>query len=590
MTEIKRLFDIPIFQLKKFNLSIAFVTKYDGEWKATSTKDYVDNANAVSRYLVDIGVKPNDKIAIITERTRTEWNITDIGITQVGAQSIPIYNSTSVGDTTYILNHAEVTHCFVSNEELFHKINDLKNNVPTLKNIFSFDKISDCLSLQDLINKGKKLTNQEEVEFIKKAILEDDLATIIYTSGTTDKPKGVMLSHQNIISNLLAAKERLPIIKGQAKVLSFLPVSHIFERMVLYLYQYSGYSIYFAQSTETLTVDMAYVKPNIITVVPRLLEKIHDIIISKGDALSGIKKKLFDWAMNLGYEYNPYGLNGKKYERSLSRARKLVFKKWQAVFGGNIKMIFCGSAYLQPRLARIFCAAGLNVMDGYGLTETSPVISVNSVNGDALIKIGTIGKPINGIEVKIADDGEILIKGPNVMLGYYKDPEKTASSIIKGYFHTGDLGHIDSDGFLSITGRKKENFKTSGGKYINPGKVEGELKKSSFIEQIVVIGEGEKMPAAIIQPNFNLLTEFIDDKKLSRKELIVNSKILEKIQSEIDIVNDSLGQWEKIKRFELTPDEWTTDDGHLTPTLKVRKDIIKTKYYILYNKIYRSFS
>jgi len=593
MTEIKRLFDIPLFQLNNFDLPIAFVTKYHDDWQSISSKDYVDNANSLSRSLIDLGVKPNDKIAIITERTRTEWNITDIGIMQVGAQSVPIYDSTSSNETKYILNHAEVKYCFVSNEQLFNKINDIKEDTPFLEKIISFDKIDGCTSLNDLISHGSALKNQEEVEFIKKAVRENDLATIIYTSGTTDKPKGVMLSHSNIISNILASQNRLPIINGEAKSLSFLPVSHIFERMMLYLYQYNGFSIYYAESIETISSDLAYVKPHVITVVPRLLEKIHDRIIAKGNELNGIKKRLFNWAIELGYRYEPYGKNGKKYERNLSRARKLVFKKWQEALGGNIKVMFCGSAILQPRLARIFCAAELYVMDGYGLTETSPVISVNSTN-EGFLKIGTIGKPLNNVEVIIAKDGEILVKGPNVMLGYYKDQEKTEASIIKGYFHTGDLGKIDSNGFLSITGRKKENFKTSGGKYINPGIIENELKKSPFIERVMVIGESEKMPAAIIQPNFELIIELVKSSEItlepSRSELIKHTIVLDKIQTEIDMVNESLSQWEKIKRFELTKEEWTTEDGHLTPTLKVRRDIIKSKYYILYNKIYRPFS
>lgn len=588
MTEIKRLFDIPNFQLKKYDLPIAFVTKYNGEWQEMSSKEYVENANSLSKSLLELGVQVNDKVAIITNRSRNEWHITDIGLMQVGAQSVPIYDSTSINEMEYIFNHAEVKYCFVATEELFIKINSIKDKIPTLKEIMSFDIIKQCNSLNDLIVVGKGLTNSNEVEAIKSKIKENDLATIIYTSGTTDKPKGVMLSHKNVITNVLATKEVFPIIEDKVvKTLSFLPVSHIFERMMLYLSQYSGFSIYFAESIETISADLNIVKPHIITAVPRLIEKIHDGIIAKGNQLGGIKKRLFNWAIELGYKYEPDGKNGSKYERNLKRARKLIFSKWQAALGGNIKVIYCGSSKLQPKLARIFCAAELYLMDGYGLTETSPVISVNAPHSK-MNKIGSIGKPINSVEVKIAEDGEILAKGPGIMQGYYKDPEKTKQSIKNDYFYTGDLGKLDNEGFLYITGRKKENFKTSGGKYINPSKIEIALKKSNLIEQVVVIGEGEKMPAAIIQPNFEWFKK--EYPNLNNIELTKDSKVLETVQKEIDLVNDALGQWEKIKRFELTTDEWTVASGHLTPTLKVKKDIIKTKYYVLYNKIYRPFS
>lgn len=594
MTTIKRLFDIPEIQLKQHKLSIAFVTKYDGEWQAISSQQYVEKINNLSKSLIKIGVNPTDKIAVITNRTRTEWHIADMAILQIGAQSVPVYDSTSLAELEYIFNHAEVKYCFVANEELFEKVHSIKLKVPTLKDIISFDNIEQCNSIDDLINVGSDLDNYNEVNLIKNNILEDDIATIIYTSGTTDKPKGVMLTHKNIISNIYACESVIPIIKGKnKKSLSFLPVSHIFERMMLYLCQYMGFSIYFAESINTISLDINVVKPHIITAVPRLLEKIHDNIIAKGNELSGIKKKLFDWALELGYNYEPDGKNGSKYERKLKRARKLVFSKWRAALGGNIKVIYCGSAKLQTKISRVFCAAELYVMDGYGLTETSPVISVNTPYKD-MNKIGTIGKPIKNIDVKISEDGEILAKGPSVMLGYYKDRERTKKVIKDGYFHTGDIGNLDSDGFLHITGRKKEIFKTSGGKYINPSKIEISLKKSNLIEQIIVIGEGEKMPAAIIQPNFEYLVKWIKDNKenisLNNENVIKSPKIIALIQSEIDLVNENLGQWEKIKRFELTPDEWTTDAGHLTPTLKVKKDIIKSKYYTLYNKIYRPFN
>ncbi len=589
MNDVKLLFDIPYYQLTQNKQDKAFVTKYDGNWKSTSTNEYITKANSLSRTLQNMDVKVNDKIAIITNRSRVEWHIADIGIMQIGAQTVPIYDSTSQIEMQYIFNHAEVKYCFVSNKALFHKINDILNEVPTLLKIFSFDNFSECDSIHDLIQIGNQLKNQTVVDYIKTTIKPNDLATIIYTSGTTDKPKGVMLTHHNIISNINACLSVLPKSEEQINTLSFLPVSHIFERMMLYVYQFKCYSIYFAESIETISADITFVKPDVLTVVPRLLEKIHDKIIAKGNDLSMIKRKLFNWALKIGYEFEPYGQNGKSYERDLYRARKLIFKKWQEALGGNIKAMYCGSSKLQPRLARIFNAAGIPVFDGYGLTETSPVISVNSPNDNGL-KIGTIGKPINNIDVKIAEDGEILSKGPNNMIGYYKDEEKTKSSFINGYFKTGDLGKIDEDGFLYITGRKKETFKTSGGKYINPSKIENELKKSKFIEQLVVIGESEKMPSAIIQPNFELLKEVLDLEESDTNLVIKNTKVLEKIQEEIDLINKNLGQWEKIKRFELTSDEWSVESGHLTPTMKVKRDIIKSKYYILYNKIYRPSS
>jgi len=589
MTEVNVLFDIPYHQLKNHPLKNTFTTKYNGDWIETSTQEYIDKANALSRTLLDLGIKPNDKIAIITNRNRTEWHITDIGIMQLGAQTVPIYDSTSKIELEYIFNHAEVKFCFVATETLYNKVSEISSKIPTLKKIISFDIIPNKTSLNDLVEIGNNLRNQIEVDAIKKTVKSSDLATIIYTSGTTDKPKGVMLSHSNIISNIDACLSIIPVFKNNVNSLSFLPVSHIFERVILYIYQVSGISIYFAESMETIPADLAYVKPHILTVVPRLLEKIHDKIIEKGNELSSIKKRIFNWAIKIGYDFEPYGQNGKSYERDLYRARKLIFKKWKEVFGGNVEAMYCGSAKLQTRLVRIYNAAGIPVFDGYGLTETSPVISVNTPFENGL-KIGTIGKPVKNVEVIIAEDGEILSKGPNNMLGYYKNEEKTEASFVNGYFKTGDLGKIDDDGFLYITGRKKETFKTSGGKYITPTKIESELRKSLFIEQLVVIGESEKMPAAIIQPNFDLLKDFIGLSDIANDVLIKNEKALSKIQSEIDFVNEELGQWEKIKRFELTPDTWTVDDGHLTPTMKVKRDIIKSKYYILYNKIYRSHS
>jgi len=590
-TEIKRLFDFPYYQLETYNLKKAFSTKYDGKWESISSQEYIDQSNQLSRSLLKLGVQPNDKIAIISTNNRTEWNICDIGILQTGAQSVPIYPTICKEDYEYVLNHSEAIYCFVSDVEVLDKLNQIKENTK-LKGVFTFNQIKGEKSFKELLESGKDTSNQNEVEARKTAVKPSDLATIIYTSGTTGKPKGVMLSHNNIVSNVLASQKNVPLEFGKDKALSFLPVCHIFERMILYLYQFTGTEIYFAESIEKLTENAQEVKPDVMTAVPRLYEKIYDKIILKGEDLSGIKKKLFFWAVNLGLEYKPYGANGWWYEKQLGLARKLIFSKWQAALGGNLKLMVSGSAALQPRLTRIFAAAGMPIMEGYGLTETSPVTSVNFVNVDGVkgFRVGTVGKVIDGVEVKIAETGEILIKGPNVMQGYYKDPVKTAEVLKDGYFHSGDKGELDIDGFLKITGRTKEMFKTSGGKYVIPPLLEGELKQSLFIEQIMVVGENEKMPAAIIQPNFEYLKDWAKDNKISftsNEDLIKNEKVIAKIQEAIDNCNCQFGKWEQIKRFELTPDEWSIDGGHLTPTMKMKRAVILKIYKDLYEKIYR---
>ncbi|WP_299438835.1 long-chain fatty acid--CoA ligase [uncultured Aquimarina sp.] len=589
MNTITRLFDFPHYQLEKYNLDKALITKYDGEWVATSTKEYVEKANKISRGLLRLGVKPNDKVAIISTNNRTEWNIVDIGVLQIAAQDVPIYPTISQEDYEYVLNHSESVYCFVSDDEVLQKVKNIKDNVPSLKGVYSFNDLDGCDSWNKVLELGTDDSNQEEVEKLMASVKEDDLATLIYTSGTTGRPKGVMLSHKNVVSNALASSTRFPIVDGETKALSFLPVCHIYERMLMYLYQYRGVTIYFAESLETISDNLKEVHPDVMSAVPRLLEKVYDKIIAKGTDLTGIKKKLFFWAVDLGLQYEPYGANGWWYEKKLGIARKLIFSKWQEALGGNLKVIASGSAALQSRLARVFNAAELNVMEGYGLTETSPVVSVND-SRDRGFKIGTVGKVLPDTEVKIAKDGEILVKGPQVMMGYYKDEEKSNEVLQNGYFHTGDIGEIDSEGFLRITDRKKEMFKTSGGKYVAPQVIENAMKQSRFIEQIMVIGDGEKMPAAFIQLNFEFVKDWADRKDIAigttNEEIINNQIIIDRIQEEVDEHNEKFGKWERIKRFELTADEWSIEAEHLTPTMKLKRKVIKAKYQDLYSKIY----
>jgi long-chain acyl-CoA synthetase len=592
MTEITRLFDFPYYQLKHKPNDSALVTKYNGVWTPMSTEEYLKKANTISRALLKLGVQKNDKIAVISSTNRTEWNIMDIGVLQVGAQNIPIYPTISAEDYEYVLNHSESIFCFVSDEEVLEKVRKVQANTK-LKEVYSFDHIEGCKHYSELFELGFETTLQEEVELRKAAVSPDDLATIIYTSGTTGKPKGVMLSHWNITSNVLDSSPRVPLPpSGETRILSFLPICHIFERVLIYVYQYAGTSIYYAEALDKIGDNAKEINPNLMSVVPRLLEKVFDKIMLKGEELSGIKKALFFWAVSLGERWEPYRANGPWYEFKLKIANKLIFSKWREALGGQLGTMVSGSAALQPRLARIFGAAQMRVMEGYGLTETSPVVSVGLYDNH-MYKVGTVGKPIPNVEVKIAEDGEILIKGPNVMMGYYKDPEKTAEVMTGDYFHTGDKGEIDNDGFLKITGRKKEMFKTSGGKYIIPTLLENDFKQSLFIEQIMVIGEGEKMPAAIIQPNFDFIRDWIDHKEYkdigkSDKEIATSEKVIKRIQKEVDKYNKNFGKWEQIKRFELTPEAWTIDDGHLTPTMKMKRSVIREKYNDIYEKIYRS--
>ncbi len=584
--EIKRLFDLPYYQLEQFPQPDAFADKINGEWIKTSTKSYVDQANALSRGLLKLGIQDGDKIAMISNN-RSEWNICDIGIQQIGGISVPVYPTISADVYDYIFNDAEVKVCFVSDQELYDKVLSIKDKVSSLTHIFTFNDIEGGTSWKTLLESADS-TLDAEIEKRKADISYEDLVTIIYTSGTTGNPKGVMLSHKNLLSNVIACKPRLPVSPG-ARSLSFLPVCHVYERMLLYLYQYTGVAVYFAESMDTIGDNLKEVKPQVFTAVPRLLEKVYDKIMAKGEALTGIKRKLFFWAVALGDEYDVKGKSA-WYLFKLKIARKLIFSKWKEALGGNTLAVASGSAALQPRLARIYLAAGIPVMEGYGLTETSPVISVNYEEGNN-VRIGTTGTVIDGVTVKIAEDGEILVKGPNVMMGYYKLPEKTAEDIdADGWFHTGDIGTFEEGKFLKITDRKKEMFKTSGGKYIAPQVMENKFKESRFIEQIMVIGENQKMPAAFIVPAFDFIREWAKKKNYSigttNAEIAANELVRARIEKDVNILNESFGKWEQIKRFELVDHVWTPESGELTPTLKPKRRILMEIHQDLYKRIY----
>ena len=581
-----RLFDFLSIQLEN-PLEKSLNTKYNGSWEATSTKTFYDKVQQASRKLHQMGVKHGDKIALISTNNRTEWCIMDQAILQLGATTVPIYPTISASEYEYVLNHSESKMCFISDVEIFEKLKTIQGNT-SLEGVYSFEDVTDCASWNMLFEEDDS-DLQTAVEAAKKEVKSSDLATIIYTSGTTGRPKGVMLSHDNVVSNVLAAAKKLPLTSEKNIALSFLPVCHIFERVILYIYYYKGIEIHFAESLEKISDNLNEVHPYVMTAVPRLLEKVYDKIYSRGADLDGIKQKLFYWAVDLGLRYEPYGKNGFWYEFKLGIARKLIFSKWQQALGGNLELICSGSAALQPRLARVFSAAGMTVTEGYGLTETSPVISVGEeANGG--LKFGSVGRVIDGVEVKIAEDGEILCKGPNVMQGYYKDPEKTAEVIKDGYFHTGDIGVLDADGQLKITDRKKQLFKTSGGKYIAPQLLENQMKQSLFIEQIMVIGEGQKMPAALIQPAFEYIETWAKDNAIdmgtSLESICENQKLLDAIQEDITNHNQHFGKWEQIKKFELIPEVWSIDAGHLTPTMKVKRKVVKEKYQALCDKIY----
>jgi long-chain acyl-CoA synthetase len=585
-TNITRLFDFIYQQQEKFPQEKCYVYKKENNWKSISTQEFIKQANTASRALLNLGIKPNDKIAVISSNNRPEWHILDIGTLQIGAQNVPLYPTLSEKDYEYIINHSDALYCFVSDQELLEKVNVVKDRTQ-LKGVFTFDEVNTETNWSSFLELGKPEDNQSLVEERKKAIKPDDLATIIYTSGTTGTPKGVMLSHRNIVENTLVSADALDLKGNHYRVISYLPINHIFERFASYYYHLMGFEVHFAESIDKLSDNLKEIQPHFMPVVPRLIEKVFDKIVAKGNGLSGVKKGLFFWALALAEKYKPYNQNSWLYSFKLKIARTLIFKKWKDALGGELKFMVSGSAPLQERLITIFTAAGIPIYEGYGMTETSPGVSINDLRNGGF-KVGTVGRILKDIEVKIANDGEILVKGSNVMLGYYKNEELTSKTIIDGYLHTGDIGMLDEDGFLKITDRKKEMFKTSGGKYIAPAVLESVLKQSRFIEQAMVIGESEKMPAALIQINFDFVKEWAKKKNYRITNVSTDLNLIFRIQKEIDSYNANFGSWEKIKKFEITPEEWTIEDDLLTPTMKMKRKNIKEKYKYLFNKIYNS--
>ncbi len=582
--ETTRLFDFIPYQLQQFPQDVCLAGKENGTWRTYSTQEILNAANELSTGLLRKGIGPGDKVALIANN-RPEWIIADLAILQIGAINVPIYSTISEKDYAFIFNDSEVKLCFVSDEELLSKAKKAQESSPSLSEIYTFEPITDALHWSELLDTRPDM---DKINELKAGVKASDLATLIYTSGTTGVPKGVMLSHQNIASNVIASKERLPV-NDSARGVSFLPLCHVYERMLIYLYAYTGVSLYFAESMDTIGADIKEVGPEVFTAVPRLLEKVYDKIIAKGEELGGIKKALFFWAVSVGEKFEPYGANGPIYEIKLKLARKLIFSKWQEALGGNVKAIASGSAALNPRLARIFNAANIPVLEGYGLTETSPVISVNQIENGGM-KIGTTGRPIKDVHVKIAEDGEILVKGPNVMMGYYKRPDLTSEVIDEdGWFHTGDIGTMVGGEFLKITDRKKEIFKTSGGKYVAPQIIENSFKESRFIEQIMVIGENRKHPSALVVPNYEFLEEWCKRKGVSfsdKSDLINNQRVIDRYQREIEEKNKEFGRWEQIKKFKLLKDEFSIEGGEITPTLKLKRKKILEKYAALIDGIY----
>jgi long-chain acyl-CoA synthetase len=580
--ELTRLFDLIPYQIQKFNKEIAFSRKEEGVWKTYSSKEVQDIIDELSLGFLAQGIQAGEKVAIISEN-RPEWNFIDLACQQIGVISVPMYPTITVADYAYIFDHAEVKVIFAGDQTIYDKALEAGNG----RKIYTFDRLTEVAHWTEVQVAGKP-GDRASLANHKANVKPEDLFTIIYTSGTTGRPKGVMLNHANVLSNLMSVSHIMSPPVGTSKVLSFLPLCHIFERTASFCFVYMGYSIYYAENMETIGDNLKEVQPHLFNTVPRLLEKVYDKIVAKGYELTGVKKKLFFWALELGLRNDPAADMGGWYDFQLKIANKLIFSKWREALGGNIQQINSGASALQPRLARVFWAAGIRVCEGYGLTETSPVVTA-SIGTKEEIRIGYVGKIVKDVEVKIAEDGEILVKGPNIMQGYYKEPEMTADVIKDGWFHTGDIGVLEGR-YLKITDRKKEMFKTSGGKYIAPQAMENKFKESPLIEQLIVVGADRNYPAALIVPSFDGLKEFCkrsDVAYTTDAEMIQNEQVQEKYLSEVAKFNELFGNWEQIKRFELLDAPWGIETGELTPTMKLKRKVIMEKYADRVEALYR---
>lgn len=592
--EVKRLFDCLDYQLAKFPKEDMLSAKINGSWETFSTKKSQETINALSAGLLKKGISGNDmtvegadKVAIISNN-RPEWVFTDLAVQQTGAILVPVYPTTNPLELEFIFKDAAVKIIFVSSEELLHKVLIVADRIPSLQNIYTFDWVEGADNWTSLLVDEPAFL--QKVTELKATISPKQVATIIYTSGTTGTPKGVMLSHENIYTNVQFSRESFPFPDApQQKVLSFLPLNHIFEKMATYIFLFSGISIYYAESLETIADNLREIKPDAFTTVPRLLEKVFEKIMSKGNELTGVKRKLFFWAVNLAERYDNQVSGGIWYNTQLALANKLVFSKWREALGGNVSFIVTGGAACQVKLLRIFTAAKIPIYEGYGPTENSPVISVNRKKPKTDTKFGTVGPPIKGIEVKLADDGEILVKGPTVMVGYYKRPDLTAEVVKDGWLHTGDIGEWDSGRFLKITDRKKELFKTSGGKYVAPQPIENKLKESTYVEQVMVVGSGYKFVAALIVPSFTMLREWMRDNNIpftTNEAAIKHPKVLELFNGLVDSFNKYFNHVEQIKKFELLPNEWGIETGEMTPKMSLKRKVVLEKYKAAVEKIY----
>lgn len=588
MQEPRLLFELLEHQQRRHPLDYAFAAKEQGTWKRYSTAQSLDEINQVALGLLAIGLQPGDRIATVSNN-RPEWNFLDLGMLQVGGVHVPLYPTITDQDYRYILEHAEVRWVMVSDVSLYERIAPIAREFPHIAGVYTFNRVPGAQHWSEIKAAARPDLNQELLNR-RAAIQKEDTATIIYTSGTTGFPKGVMLSHHNIMSNLLEAAVRVPCKAGD-KSLSFLPLNHIYERMLTYMMMYSSIGIHYAESMETIGENLKEIKPQVFSTVPRLLEKVYDKIVAKGMELTGLKRKLFFWALDLGLRYEFKEANGWWYETQLKWANKLIFSKWREALGGNVQAIVSGAAALQPRLARVFWAAKIPVLEGYGLTETSPVIAVNYL-ATGQVEFGTVGPVLDSVELRIAEDGEILCKGSNIMQGYYKDEALTREVIDPdGWFHTGDIGTLTAQGNLKITDRKKEIFKTSGGKYIAPQAMENKFKESIYIEQLMVCGENQKHPSALIVPAWEVLNDWATKNGLgdsSPSALVHNPQVIALLQSEIDRFNKEYGQWEQIKKFTLLPVTWAVESGELTPTMKLKRKFIVGKFQKEHDALYTS--